>query len=68
VVLSKGHEVVRAGNSRLTHAATKVTDRGENVGNSSRVNRVSKMGQHYPSRVSRVNQKSSMDQQADRVS
>jgi hypothetical protein len=65
VVLSKGHEVVRAGNSRLTHAATKVTDRGENVGNSSRV---SKMGQHYPSRVSRVNQKSSMDQQADRVS
>jgi transketolase N-terminal domain/subunit len=43
VVLSKGHVVVRPGYSRLTGAATKVTDRGENLGNSSRVKRVRKM-------------------------
>jgi predicted secreted protein len=43
VVLSKGHVVVRPGYSRLTGAATKATDRGENLGNSSQVKRVSKM-------------------------
>jgi hypothetical protein len=32
VVLSKGHEVVRPGYSRLTGAAAKVTDRGEKCG------------------------------------
>jgi hypothetical protein len=32
VVLSKGHEVVRLGYSRLTGAAAKVTDREENSG------------------------------------
>jgi transketolase N-terminal domain/subunit len=36
-VLSKGHEVDGLGYSRLTGAAAKVTDRGENLGNSSRV-------------------------------
>jgi transketolase N-terminal domain/subunit len=41
VVLSKGHEVVGLGYSRLTGAATKVTDMGENSGNPSRVNPVS---------------------------
>jgi hypothetical protein len=52
VVLSKGHEVGGLGYSRFTGAATKVMDTGENLDNSSRVNRVSKMEQHYPSWVS----------------
>jgi hypothetical protein len=38
VVLSKGHEVVGPGYSRLTGAAAKVTDVGENLGNPSGVN------------------------------
>jgi hypothetical protein len=59
VVLSKGHEVVGSGYSRLIGVAAKVSDRGENSGNSSRVNQVSKMEQHYLSRVSQVNQNSS---------
>jgi hypothetical protein len=67
VVLSKGCEVVRLDYSRLIGAAIEVTGRGENPGNSSRVNRVSKMGQHYMCRVSRVNQNNSMDWQADQV-
>jgi hypothetical protein len=73
VVLSKGCEVVESGYSRLIGAAAKVTDRGENLGNPSRVNRVSKTEQHYPSRVSQVgrvsqvSQNSSMDRRADRV-
>jgi hypothetical protein len=54
VVLSKGREVVGPGYSRLTGANTTVTDRGENLGNYSRVNWVCKMEQHYPSRVSLV--------------
>jgi hypothetical protein len=68
VVLSKGHEVVGPGHSRLTGAAAKVTDMGVNSGNSSRVNqnssvdrqagRVSKTEQHY---LSQVNQNSSAD-------
>jgi transketolase N-terminal domain/subunit len=58
VVLSKGHEVVRLGYSRLKGAAAKVTNRGENSGNSSRVNQVGMMKQHYPSQV---NQNSSTD-------
>jgi hypothetical protein len=61
VVLSKGHEVVRTGYSRMTGAAAMVMDRGENSGNH---NRVSKTEQHYPSRVSqvsRVSKNSSMD-------
>jgi hypothetical protein len=53
-MLSKGHEVDGLGYSRLTGAAAKVTDRGENLGNSSR--------------VSWVNQGSNTDRQADRVS
>jgi hypothetical protein len=68
VVLSKGHQVVGPGYSSLTGAAAKLTDRGENLGNPSRVNRVSKMEQHYPSRVSQVSQNSSTDRRADRVS
>jgi hypothetical protein len=71
VVLSKGHEVVRSGYSRLTGAAAKVRDRGEILANYSRV---SKAKQHYPSRVSRVgwvtrvSQNSSTDRRIDRVS
>jgi hypothetical protein len=61
VVLSKGRQVVGPGYSRLTGAAAKLTDRGENLGNPSRVNRVSKMEQHYPSWVSRVSQNCSTD-------
>jgi hypothetical protein len=38
VVLSKGCVVVRPGYSRLTGAAAKVTDRGENLGNPNQVN------------------------------
>jgi hypothetical protein len=82
VMLSKGHEVVGPGYSRLTSAATKVTDRGENSGNPNRVNQVSKTEQHYPSRVnwvsqmeqhyqrrvSRVSHDNSTDRQAYRVS
>jgi transketolase N-terminal domain/subunit len=49
VVLSKGHEVVGLGYSRLIGATAKVTDRGENSDNPSRVNRVSKTKQDYPS-------------------
>jgi hypothetical protein len=48
VVLSKGHEVVRLGYSRVTGVAAKVTDKRENLGNH---DRVSKMEQHYPSHV-----------------
>jgi hypothetical protein len=54
VVLSKGHEVVGPGYLRLTGAAAKVMSRGKNLGNSAGVNRVSKMEQHYPSRVNWV--------------
>jgi hypothetical protein len=53
VVLSKGHEVVGPGYSRVPDVATKVTDKRENSGNHDRVNPVS--------------QNSNMDQQADRV-
>jgi hypothetical protein len=42
VVLSKGLKVVRSGYLRLIGAVAKVRDRGENSGNSSPVNRVSK--------------------------
>jgi hypothetical protein len=52
VVLSKGCEVVGLGYSRLIGAAAKVTDRGENLGNPSQVNYVSRTKQHYLSRVS----------------
>jgi hypothetical protein len=52
VVLSKGHEVVKLGYSRLTGATAKVTNRRENSSNPSQVNWVSKMEQHYPSQVS----------------
>jgi hypothetical protein len=51
VVLSKGREVVRPGYSRVTGVAAKVMDKKENLGNHSRVNRVSKTEQHYPSWV-----------------
>jgi hypothetical protein len=67
VLLSKGREVVGPGFLRVTGVAAKVTDKRENLGNHSRVNRVSKIEQHYPSQVNRVSQNSNMDQQADRV-
>jgi transketolase N-terminal domain/subunit len=54
VVLSKGHEVVGPGYSRVTDAAAKVIDKIENLGNHDRVDRVSKTEQHYPSRVSKT--------------
>jgi hypothetical protein len=65
VVLSKGHEVVRPGYSRLTGAAAKVMDMGENSGNDSQV---SKMEQRYLRRVSRVNQGNNTDRHVDQVS
>jgi hypothetical protein len=51
VVLSKGHEVVGPGYSRMSGAAAEVMHKGENSGNSNRVNQVSKTEQRYPSRV-----------------
>jgi hypothetical protein len=68
VVLSKGREVVGLGYSRLIGGATKVTDRGEDSGNPSRVTWVSKTEQHCPSWVSRVRQNSNTDRQTDRDS
>jgi hypothetical protein len=71
VVLSKGCVVVGLSYLRLIGATAKVTDRGENSGNSSRVNQVSKMEQHYlswVSWVSRVNQNSSTNRCVGRVS
>jgi hypothetical protein len=61
VVLSKGREVVSLGYLRLTGAVAKIIDMGENLGNPSWVNWVSKTEQHYPSRVSWVSQNSSTD-------
>jgi hypothetical protein len=68
VVLSKDRELDVMGYSRLTGAATKVTDRGVNSSKLSWVNRVSKMECHYQSSVSLVSQDNSTDRQADRVS
>jgi hypothetical protein len=62
VVLSKGRKVVGPGYSRLTSAALKVMDKGENSGNPGQVNRVGKTEQHYPSRVSRVGRVSRVSQ------
>jgi very-short-patch-repair endonuclease len=42
VVLSKGHEVVRLGNSRVIGVAAKVMNKKENSGNHGWVNRISK--------------------------
>jgi hypothetical protein len=73
-VLSKGHEVVGSGYSRLLGAAAEVMHKGENSGNPNRVNRVSKTEQCYPSlvnqtdRVSQIGWDSRADQQTDRVS
>jgi hypothetical protein len=68
VVLSNGREVVRPGYSRATGVTAKVTGKKENLGNHSRVNRVIKIEQHYPSWVNRVSQNSNTDRQVDRVS
>jgi hypothetical protein len=67
VVLSKGREVVGSGYSRVSGVAAKVTDKKENSGNHGRVKRVSKIEQHYMSRVNRVSQNSNTDWQADWV-
>jgi hypothetical protein len=67
VVLSKGHEVVGPGHLRVTGVATNVIDKKENSGNHSRVHRVSKIEQHYPSRVKWVSQNSNTNRQAYRV-
>jgi hypothetical protein len=66
-VLSKGHEVVRLGYSRVTGVATKVMDKKENSGNQDWVDQVSKMEQHYPSWVDQVSQNSNTDRLVDRV-
>jgi hypothetical protein len=68
VVLSKGQKVVGPGYSKLIGAAAKVTDTGENLGNPSQLNQVSKTEQHYLRWVSRVSQDNIMDWQTDRVS
>jgi hypothetical protein len=68
VVLSKGHEVVEPGYSRLSGAAAEVMHKGENTGNPNRVNQVSKTEQRYPSQVkwadwvSQIEQDSRLDQ------
>jgi hypothetical protein len=49
VVLSKGHEVVGLGYSRVIDVSAKVMHNKENSGNHGRVDRVSKTEQHYPS-------------------
>jgi hypothetical protein len=67
VVLSKGHEVVGSGYSKVTDVAANIMNKRENSGNQGRVNRISKIKQHYPSRVNRVSQNSNTDRQADRV-
>jgi hypothetical protein len=67
VVRSKGCEMVGPGYARVIGVATKVTDKKENSGNHSRVNRVSKTEQHYLSQVNMVSQNSNMDRQADQV-
>jgi hypothetical protein len=51
VVLSKGHEVVGTGYSRLSGAVAVVMHKGDNSVNPNQVNRVSKTEQCYPSRV-----------------
>jgi hypothetical protein len=53
VVLSKGHEVVGPGYSRMTGVAAKVANKRENSGNHDWVNQVS--------------QNNNIDRQADRV-
>jgi hypothetical protein len=68
VVLSKGCDVVRPGYLRVRDVATKVMDKRENLGNHDRVNRVSKMEQHYPRWVNQVSPNSSTDRQTDQVS
>jgi hypothetical protein len=71
LVLSKGHEVVGPGYSRVTSVAAEVTNKRGNSGNYSRVTRVSETEQCYSNRVgrvTRVSQNSNMDRQADRVS
>jgi hypothetical protein len=73
-VLSKGHEVVGPGYSRLSDATAEVMHKGENSGNPNRVSQVNKMEQRYPSRVnqtdqvSQIGQDSRPDQRLDRVS
>jgi hypothetical protein len=64
VVLSKGCEVVGAGYSRLTGAAAKVMDKGENLGNPSRVSQDNSTDRQ----ADRVSQNNSTDRRADRVS
>jgi hypothetical protein len=54
VVLSKGHEVVGPGYSRLLVTAAEVMHKGENSRNSNRVNQVSKTEKCYPSRVNQI--------------
>jgi hypothetical protein len=74
VVLSKGHEVVGLGYSRLSGAAAEVMHKGENLRNPNQVNRVSKTEQCYLSwvnwtnRVSQIGWDSILDQQTDQIS
>jgi hypothetical protein len=57
--LSKGHEVVRPGYSRLLGAAAEVMHKGENSGNP---NQVGKTEQRYSSQVNRTDQVSQIGQ------
>jgi hypothetical protein len=61
-VLSKGHEVVGPGYSRLSDAIAEVMHKGENSGNPNRVSQVNKMEQRYPSRVNQTDQVSQIGQ------
>jgi hypothetical protein len=62
--MSKGREVVGPGYSRLAGAAAKVTDRGDNLGNSSQVSQDNNMDRQ----ADRVSQDNNTDRQADHVS
>jgi hypothetical protein len=74
VVLSKGHEVVRPGYSRLSGAAAEVMHKGENPRNPNRVNQASKTEQRYLSwvnwtdQVIQIGRDSRPDQRIDWVS
>jgi hypothetical protein len=64
VVLSKGHEVVELGYSRLSSAAAEAMHKGENLGN---LNRVSNTEQRYRSRVNQTDRVSQICWTTDRI-
>jgi hypothetical protein len=73
VILSKGHEVVGLGYSRVTGVAANVMDKRENSGNHDQVNRVSQNSNtdrqaDWVGQVTQVSPNSRTDQRTDQVS